>query len=59
MGPYPCWAQHYVPAKDFPSEEGSALHEEVALRDPPLEIHGPTSQCPAVMQTPLNVQGST
>jgi hypothetical protein len=58
MGPY-LWAQHCAPAKGFLSEECSVLHEEVALRDLSWEIRGLLSQCPAVMQTPLDVQGWT
>jgi hypothetical protein len=41
VGPYPYpWAQHCAraPAKGFPSEERSALHEEIPLRNLSWEI---------------------
>jgi hypothetical protein len=60
VGPCP-WAQHRAPAKGFPSdEERSALHEEIAmLQHRPWEIRVLRFQFPAVMQTPLDVRGST
>lgn len=60
MGPCP-WAPRRAPAKGLLSdEERSALHEEIALwQHPPWEIRVLRFQFPAVMQTPLDVRGST
>ena len=61
VGPCP-WAQHRAPAKGLLSDEerSAALHEEIALwQHPPWEIRVLWFQFPAVMQTPLDVWGST